>query len=71
MPKSQGKWLKKVEKLLFSQWSKFMCLYAVVRPFHYFWLVRLAAITEVATVLGSIPASYDRVESEERQIKQC
>jgi hypothetical protein len=26
---------------------------------------------EVATVLGSIPASFDTVESEGRQMKQC
>jgi hypothetical protein len=34
------------------------------------WLERLAANAEVATVLGSIPASSDTVESEGRQIKQ-
>ncbi len=35
------------------------------------WLERLTANAEVATVLGSIPASSDTVESEERQMKQC
>jgi hypothetical protein len=32
---------------------------------------RLTANAEVATVLGSIPATFDTVESEERQMKQC
>ncbi len=32
---------------------------------------RLTANAEVATVLGSIPASSDTVESEGRQMKQC
>ncbi len=31
----------------------------------------LTANAEVATVLGSIPASSDIVESEARQMKQC
>jgi hypothetical protein len=35
------------------------------------WLERLTANAEVATVLGSIPASYDTEGSEGRQIKQC
>ncbi len=35
------------------------------------WLDRLTANAEVATVLGSIPASSDTVESEGRQMKQC
>jgi hypothetical protein len=35
------------------------------------WLERLTANSEVATVLGSIPASSDTVESEGRQMKQC
>jgi hypothetical protein len=35
------------------------------------WLERLTANTEVATVLGSIPASSDTKESEGRQMKQC
>ncbi len=36
------------------------------------WLERLTANAEVATVLGSIPASSsDTVESEGRQMKQC
>ncbi len=35
------------------------------------WLERLTANAEVATVLGSIPAFYDSVESEGRQILQC
>ncbi len=35
------------------------------------WLERLSANAEVATVLGSIPASSDTVESEGRQMKQC
>ncbi len=35
------------------------------------WLERLAVSVKVATVLGSIPVSYDIVESEERQMKQC
>ncbi len=35
------------------------------------WLERLIANAEVPTVLGSIPASSDTVESEERQMKQC
>jgi hypothetical protein len=34
------------------------------------WLERLTAHAEVATVLGSIPASSDTVESEGRQMKQ-
>ncbi len=34
------------------------------------WLERLTANVEVATVLGSIPASSDTVESEGRQMKQ-
>ncbi len=34
------------------------------------WLERLTASAEVATVLGSIPASTDTVESEGRQMKQ-
>ncbi len=33
------------------------------------WLVRLTAKAKVATVLGSIPASSDTVDSEGRQIK--
>ncbi len=35
------------------------------------WLERLTANAEVATVLGSISASSDTVESERRQMKQC
>ncbi len=35
------------------------------------WLERLTANAEVATVLGSIPTSSDKVESEGRQMKQC
>jgi hypothetical protein len=35
------------------------------------WLERLTANTVVATVLGSIPASSDTVESEGRQMHQC
>ncbi len=35
------------------------------------WLERLTANIEVATVLGSIPASSDTVESEGPQMKQC
>jgi hypothetical protein len=35
------------------------------------WLERLAVNGDVATVLGSIPASSDTVESEGRQMKQC
>ncbi len=35
------------------------------------WLERLTVNAEVATVLGSIPASSNTVESEVRQIKQC
>ncbi len=35
------------------------------------WLERLTANAVVATVLGSIPASSDTVESEGRQMKQC
>ncbi len=35
------------------------------------WLERLTANAAVATVLGSIPASSDTMESEGRQIKQC
>jgi hypothetical protein len=34
------------------------------------WLERLTANAGVATVLGSIPASSDTVESEGRQMKQ-
>jgi hypothetical protein len=34
-------------------------------------LERLTANAEVATALGSIPASTDTVESEGRQMKQC
>jgi hypothetical protein len=35
------------------------------------WLERLTANAEVASVLGSIPASSDAVETEGRQMKQC
>jgi hypothetical protein len=35
------------------------------------WLERLTANAVVATVLGSIPASSDTVESEGCQMKQC
>ncbi len=35
------------------------------------WLERLDANAEVATVLGSIPATSDTVESEGRQMKLC
>ncbi len=35
------------------------------------WLERLTANAKYATVLGSIPASSDTVESEWRQMKQC
>jgi hypothetical protein len=35
------------------------------------WLERLAVNGKVATVLGSIPASSDSVESEGRQMRQC
>ncbi len=35
------------------------------------WLERLTANAKVATVLSSIPASSDTVESEGRQMKQC
>ncbi len=35
------------------------------------WLERLAVNAKVATVIGSIPASSDTVESEGRQMKQC
>ncbi len=35
------------------------------------WVERLAVNAEVTTVLGSIPASSDAVESEGRQMKQC
>ncbi len=35
------------------------------------WLERLTANAPVATVLGSIPASVGKVESEGRQMKQC
>ncbi len=35
------------------------------------WLELLTANAIVATVLGSIPASSDTVESEGRQMKQC
>jgi hypothetical protein len=35
------------------------------------WLERVTANAEVATVLGSIPTSSDTVESEGRQMKQC
>jgi hypothetical protein len=35
------------------------------------WLERLTANAVVATVLGSIPACSDTVESEERQLNQC
>ncbi len=35
------------------------------------WLERLTAIAVVTTVLGSIPASSDTVESEGWQMKQC
>jgi hypothetical protein len=34
-------------------------------------LERLTANAEVVTVLGTIPASSDTVESEGRQMKQC
>jgi hypothetical protein len=35
------------------------------------WLEHLTAKAKVATILGSIPASSDTVESEVRQMKQC
>jgi len=35
------------------------------------WLELLAVNANVATVLGSIPVSSDKVESEGRQMKQC
>jgi hypothetical protein len=35
------------------------------------WLERLTANAVVATVLGSIPASSDTVESKGRQMKHC
>jgi hypothetical protein len=35
------------------------------------WLEHLTANTEVATVLGSFPASFDTVEFEWQQMKQC
>jgi hypothetical protein len=35
------------------------------------WLERLTVNAVVATVLGSIPASSDTVESKGRQMKQC
>jgi hypothetical protein len=37
------------------------------------WMIfsRVAVNNKVATVLGSIPASFDTVESEGRQINQC
>jgi hypothetical protein len=35
------------------------------------WLERLTGYVKVTTVLGSIPASSDTVESEGRQKKQC
>jgi hypothetical protein len=35
------------------------------------WLERLNANAKVATVLGSMPASFDTVESQGRQMKQC
>ncbi len=35
------------------------------------WLERLTANAQVATVLGSIPASSDTLESKGRQMKQC
>ncbi len=35
------------------------------------WLERLTANAVVATVLGSIPATSDTVESEGRQMEQC
>jgi hypothetical protein len=39
-------------------------------PQHW-WLERLTVNNEVATGLGSIPASSDTVESEGRQMNQC
>jgi hypothetical protein len=40
---------------------------------HPWWMrsSRLTANAVIATVLGSIPASSDTVESEGRQMKQC
>ncbi len=35
------------------------------------WLERLITNAKVATVLGSVPASYDTMESEGRHMKQC
>jgi hypothetical protein len=35
------------------------------------WLERLTANAEVATVLSSMPACTNTVESEGRQMKQC
>jgi hypothetical protein len=37
----------------------------------YLMSLRLAVNAKVATALGSIPASYDTVESDGRQMKQC
>ncbi len=35
------------------------------------WSERLTANVKVATAMGSIPTSFDTVESEGRQMKQC
>ncbi len=47
------------------------CVRINVYPLIYLIITRLTANAEVATVLGSIPASSDTVESERRQMKQC
>ncbi len=36
-----------------------------------YWLERLTVIAKVPTVLGSMPASSDTLESEVRRMKQC
>jgi hypothetical protein len=51
----------------------FSSLYYIFNKTFYLakWLERLAVNAKVATVLGSILASSDTVESEGRQMKQC
>ncbi len=49
-----------------SGWDPAKCRWDIAK-----WLESLAVNAKVATVLGSIPAFSDTVESEGRQMKQC
>jgi hypothetical protein len=66
---------------VFSTMSSLCLLYGFLKLLNVFFFIflslqgpcskRLTANAVVATVLGSIPASYDTVDSEGRQMKQC